>query len=153
MAGLVAIFCIALIPLQYMGAQEAESQESKLQATIDAVVARVQSTKQLTEHDYTEIVDAVYDSDASYDIEISAGTKRYGSDDDDDTAINVAVMTYTNEILDEINTNGSYDFQPGDTITIRLTRKTSSTASKVSNLFLKTHTEANSFTAGGVISR
>ncbi len=151
--GLIAIVLVVILPLQYIAKTQAESVNSNTQAILDDMVARVQSTHKFTEKDYLNLMETINISGAVYDLEISTGTRYYGIDDADDTRIDTPIMTYTNEIIDEISANGYYEFGPGDTITFRLVRRTSSAASQIANSLLDTSIEPTEFISGGVVGR
>lgn len=152
-AGLLAIVLVVMLPLQYIARTEAESVSSNTQAALDDMVARVQGTHRFTEKDYADLMEAVGVSGAVYTLEISAGTRYYGADGDDGTRTDVPIMTYTNEIIDTVCSEGSYGFSPGDTVTFRLVRKSSSGISRIANSIVETGIEPQEFISGGVVGR
>lgn len=153
LAGLIAIVLVVIFPVRYIAKTGAESVDSNTQAALDDMVARIQASHRLTEKDYTDLMEAVNVSGAVYMLEISAGTRFYGSEDGEEVRLDTPMMTYTNEIIDTICMNGSYEFGPGDMVTFRLVRKTESPASRIANAVFATSVSPSEFISGGVVGR
>jgi hypothetical protein len=151
-AGLLAIVLCAVLPLQYIAKTEAESVASNAQAALDRMVSDVCKQRMITEADYIKLMEVLGASGAVYNVEIMVGQKLHGIDDSDDTRIDVPIMTYTNEILSAIETTGSFPLSKGDSVTVKITERSKSSASKIANAFLSTHIEPNEYISGWIVN-
>lgn len=151
-AGLLAIVLCAVLPLQYIAKTEAEAVASNAQAALDRMVSDVCKAGQITEMDYIKLMEVLGASGAVYNVEIMVGQKLHGIDDSDDTRIDVPIMTYTNEILSEIETSGAFHLSKGDSVTVKITERSKSSASKIANAFLSTHIEPTEYISGWIVN-